>query len=184
MPTSSTRARKTIGIFRRFRGNRNGSAAVEFAIVAPLFFTLLFAILETALVFFAGQALETGVHDAARLILTGEAKLSNMTQSQFRQKVCDRASTLFTCSGIYVEVVKKASFSDFDDTDPVNACAPFGTPQYTTGSASDVMVVRGYYQWQLVVTGISLYIGGYTGTPPAKCGKRLLKSTAVFRNEP
>ena len=28
----------------RFRGNNRGSAAVEFALVAPLFFALLFAI--------------------------------------------------------------------------------------------------------------------------------------------
>ena len=44
---------------RRFRGNRRGSAAVEFALVAPIFFGLLFAIIETAIMFFAGQVLET-----------------------------------------------------------------------------------------------------------------------------
>ena len=33
---------------RRFRRNRRGSAAVEFALVAPMFFALLFAIIETA----------------------------------------------------------------------------------------------------------------------------------------
>ena len=36
-------------VFRRFRRNRQGSAAVEFALVAPLFFGMLFAILETAI---------------------------------------------------------------------------------------------------------------------------------------
>ncbi len=46
---------------RRFRRNRRGSAAVEFALVAPVFFALLFAIIESAMVFFAGQVLETGV---------------------------------------------------------------------------------------------------------------------------
>ena len=46
-------------VLRRFRRNRRGSAAVEFALVAPLFFALLFAIIETAIVFFAGQVLET-----------------------------------------------------------------------------------------------------------------------------
>jgi Flp pilus assembly protein TadG len=33
-----------------------GSAAVEFALVAPVFFALLFAIIETAIMFFASQA--------------------------------------------------------------------------------------------------------------------------------
>jgi Flp pilus assembly pilin Flp len=51
---------------RRFRRNRRGSSAVEFALVAPVFFALLFAIIETVIVFFAGQVLETGVQDAGR----------------------------------------------------------------------------------------------------------------------
>ena len=40
----------TVGkLFRRFRRNRGGSAAVEFALVAPIFFALLFAISMTGL---------------------------------------------------------------------------------------------------------------------------------------
>ena len=59
---------------RRFRRNRRGSAAVEFALVAPVFFALLFAIIETAIVFFAGQVLETVSQDCAALIMTGQAQ--------------------------------------------------------------------------------------------------------------
>ena len=67
-PAGSTAAvRKAL---RRFRRNRRGSAAVEFALVAPIFFALLFAIIETAIVFFAGQVLETGVQDSSRMIYT------------------------------------------------------------------------------------------------------------------
>ena len=55
-------------ILRRFRRNRRGSAAVEFALVAPLFFGLLFAIIELAMVFFASQVLETATQDSARMM--------------------------------------------------------------------------------------------------------------------
>ena len=48
-------------LLRRFRRNRGGSAVVEFALVAPMFFALLFAIIETALMFFASQVLEYGL---------------------------------------------------------------------------------------------------------------------------
>ncbi len=51
---------------RRFGRNRHGSAAVEFAIVAPIFFALIFAIIEKAIVFFAGQVLESAVQDSVR----------------------------------------------------------------------------------------------------------------------
>ena len=89
---------------RRFRRSRRGSAAVEFAFVAPLFFVLLFAIIETALVFFAAQVLETGTHDSARLLLTHQAQDNGMTQAQFKQDLCNRVNVLLSCDGVYVDV--------------------------------------------------------------------------------
>ena len=59
MPPTAPKA----SMLRRFRRNRRGSAAVEFALVAPIFFGLLFAILELAMVFFASQVLETVTQD-------------------------------------------------------------------------------------------------------------------------
>ena len=50
-------------LVRRFVRQQDGSAAVEFGMVAVPFLGLTFAILETALVFFAGQTLETAVTD-------------------------------------------------------------------------------------------------------------------------
>ena len=63
---------------RRFRRNRRGSAVVEFAMVAPMFIALLFAIIETAMVFYASQVLETATqghsqHFAPVRARTGEA---------------------------------------------------------------------------------------------------------------
>ena len=46
-------------IVRRFIRQQDGATAVEFAMVAAPFLAMMFAIIETALVFFAGQALET-----------------------------------------------------------------------------------------------------------------------------
>jgi Flp pilus assembly protein TadG len=71
MPSPAASITATRNALRRFRRNRRGSAAVEFALVAPVFFALLFAIIETSIVFFAGQVLETITQDAARTILTG-----------------------------------------------------------------------------------------------------------------
>ena len=58
--------------------DRRGAAAVEFALVAPPFLALLFAILELALVFFASQALETVTQDSSRLIMTGQAQTAGL----------------------------------------------------------------------------------------------------------
>ena len=59
-------------ILRTFRRSDSGSAAVEFSLVAVPFFALLFAIIETGIVFFAGQVLENGVQDSGRLIYTNQ----------------------------------------------------------------------------------------------------------------
>lgn len=84
-PTAATRK-----VLRRFRRNRRGSAAVEFALVAPIFFALLFAIIETAIVFFAGQVLETGVQDTGRLLYTNQT--SGMQQLDFKESLRPRAN--------------------------------------------------------------------------------------------
>jgi Flp pilus assembly pilin Flp len=57
-------------LLRRFARNRKGSAAVEFALVAPVFIALLFAIVETAIMFFASQILET---------VTQESQFANLS---------------------------------------------------------------------------------------------------------
>src|ERR1700760_5133193 len=66
-------------LLRRFRRSRRASAALEFAMVAPIFFALLFAIIETALVFFSGQVLETITQNSARVVLTGQAQSGSVT---------------------------------------------------------------------------------------------------------
>ena len=65
---------KIVRAGRRLLRRQDGAAAVEFGLVAAPFLALIFAIMETAIVFFAGQALETAVADSARLILTGQAQ--------------------------------------------------------------------------------------------------------------
>ena len=85
---------------RRFARGQDGIAAVEFGIVAAPFLALMFAIMETAIVFFASQTLETAVADSARLIMTGQAqqataspRRSSRTRSAPRSSACSTAPT-------------------------------------------------------------------------------------------
>ena len=90
---------------RRLARKEDGAAAVEFGLVAAPFLLLVFAIMETAIVFFAGQALETAVADSARLIMTGQAQTQGFNQSAFKNAVCARIYGLFDCAnGVYVDV--------------------------------------------------------------------------------
>jgi Flp pilus assembly protein TadG len=178
---ATAHARSILG---RFRRNRRGSAAVEFALVGPLFFCMLFAILETAIVFFAGQLLENATLESARLILTRQAQASAMTEADFKQNLCDRIKVMFNCQGnlgnLTVDITSFSPGASITITDPIVAGSFTGSFAYTlppSGSPNTV-VVRAFYQWPLFVTRLGYDIGNLNG------GKRLLSATAAFHVEP
>ncbi|MBR0797798.1 pilus assembly protein [Bradyrhizobium jicamae] len=175
-------------LLHRFRRNRRGSAAVEFALVAPLFFGLLFAIIETSMIFFAGQVLETVTQDSARAIMTGQAQSGAVTgcstpctQAQFKTYVCSQISALFDCAnGIYIDVRSYSQFASVNLATPIDASGNFlaANMQYSLGNAGDIVVVRLFYQWPLFVTGLGFNAANLNNS------KRLLTATAAFKNEP
>ena len=167
-------------ILRRFRRNRRGSAAVEFALVAPIFFAVLFAIIELALVFFASQILETVTQDTARLIMTGQAQNASYTQASFKDAVCAKLTVMFDCvNGVSIDVQSYKAFSAVNIADPIDAGKNFVPPNnYLPGGPGDIVVVRLFYKWPLFVTGLGFNPANIAGN------KRLLTATAAFQNEP
>jgi Flp pilus assembly protein TadG len=176
----SSPAASARNILRRFRRNRRGSAVVEFALVAPIFFGLLFAIIELAMVFYASQVLETVTQDSARQIMTGQAQLASFTQAQFKNLVCSKVVAMFDCvNGISIDVKSYSAFASINIADPIDAGKNFVPPNnYLPGGPGDVVVVRLFYQWPLFVTGLGFNISNLSGS------KRLLTATAAFQNEP
>lgn len=165
----------------RFAQARDGAAAVEFALVAAPFLALVFAIVETALVFFAGQTLESAATDSARLIMTGQAQTAGYSKDDFKTAVCNRlAGGLFDCSnGVYVDVKTYTSFTSITNTPPItNGQLDTSNMTYTPGGPGSIVVVRLYYQWPIYVSMFSDNLSNLSGN------KRLLVATAVFRNEP
>jgi len=166
-------------LLRRFRRNRRGSAAVQFAFVAPLFFGLLFAIIEVALVFFAGQVLETITQSSARMILTGQAQTAAYTQAQFATYVCSQVPALFDCNNIYIDVESYSSFQTVSINSQIDASKNFiNNMKYCPGNSGDIVVVRLFYQWPAFVTGLGFNLSNLSGN------KVLLSATAAFKNEP
>jgi Flp pilus assembly protein TadG len=180
MPSPAASSAAVRKVLRRFRRNRRGSAAVEFALVAPVFFALLFAIIETAIVFFAGQVLETITQSSARMILTGQAQTAGYTQAQFKTYVCGQIPALFTCNNVYVDVQSYGnSFGNVTLNSQIDGTSNFvNNMQYNPGGPGQIVVVRLFYQWPLFVTGLGYNISNLAGS------KRLLTATAAFQNEP
>ena len=168
----------TKNLFRLFARHRKGSAAVEFALVAPVFCALLFAILETGIIFFADQYLETLTQDGARMIMTGQAQNGNYTQARFQSYICSQVVALFNCSNIYVNVQSFSSFETLTATCPIQNGTFVNNVQYNPGGPGSVVIVQLFYQWPQIVTGLGYNITNLNGN------YRLLCATAAFRNEP
>jgi len=169
-----------VGTVRRFGRAKDGAAAVEFAIVAAPFLALMFAIMETALIFFASQTLETAVADSARLIMTGQAQTQNYDATAFKTQVCNRIKGLFDCAGgLQVDVKKYSAFGSVDNSKPLDANGNLKTDfGYQPGGPGDIVVVRLMYQFPVYASLLGFNLSDMAG------GKRLVMATAAFRNEP
>jgi Flp pilus assembly protein TadG len=166
---------------RRMLRQQDGAAAIEFGLVAAPFLAMVFAIIETAVIFFAGQALETAAADSARLIMTGQAQTQGFDQNKFKEAVCGKIYGLFNCSaGLYVDVKSYPSFASINTSKPIdeNGNLQTGNFGYQPGTPGDIVVVRLMYQWPVYVSLLGLNLSDMGG------GKRLLLSTIAFRNEP
>jgi Flp pilus assembly protein TadG len=177
---------------RRLKADANkGSAAIEFAMVGPVFFVLLMGTIEAGVIFFAQSALQNALNDTARLVRTGQTACyttSNgncvtMTQAQFRTKLCSTVSTLLKdCSGASLQFDANAyssGFSSASNSSPLDAGGNLPTlTVFNLGTACDVILIRAFYKWPVFTPGLSYFLSNVTG------GYHLLSSAAAFRNEP
>lgn len=173
---------------RRFLRHTKGAAAVEFGLVAVPFFALILFTIQTALVFFADQTLETMVQDGARLIMTGQAQNNSWGASAttFRDHVCPSGTTsgLFNCDKLFINVVSYSSFGDVSSVpppprDPKTKALDPSQEVYNLGGACSIVIVQMYYEWPIFGSLDNLAALGTGGT-----NTRLLVGTAAFRNEP
>lgn len=160
--------------------DRRGTASIEFAIVATPFLALLFALIETMLVFFATLTLENGVSEAARQIRTGQAQAANFTQQDFRNAICDEVGFMLDCgTSMELDVRKFDGFQNVQMPPPLNPQGEFATNfVFDPGQEGDVVVVRVFYSYPVMTP----MIGG--GMADMAGQNRLLVASSVFRNEP
>jgi Flp pilus assembly protein TadG len=167
-------------LLRRFITQSEAGTTIEFALLAAPFVAGLFAILQTALVFFAGQTLETAAAASARLIFTGQAQTAGWTAAQFKSQVCNQIHGVFNCSnGVYVDVETYPSFSAVNTGMPIsNGQFNSSALGYNPGGPGDIVMLRLYYQYPVFVNLLGFNLSDLTG------GYNLFAATAVFKNEP
>jgi Flp pilus assembly protein TadG len=184
-------------VVRRFKTDDKGATAVEFGLIAVPFFALMFAILETALAFFAQQLLEEAVHSASRAVRTGQAQQADLTAKGFKDSICWYLAYMFDCqSGLSVDVQTFANFGSITPGTGTLAVPKDGNGNlkittynadgslvtdngfhYDIGASGQIVVVRAFYAWPVFVNQLGNNLANING-------KHLLAATAAFRNEP
>jgi len=165
----------------RFWRSRDGATAVEFALLAVPLFTLIFASLQVAVIYFFDQALQTGAQKAARQLMTGSAQTAGLTQSQFINVVCANLPSQFDCkSNLMVDVQSSPSFTSTNTaTLTYIRPTPNNTPgNYSPGNPGDIVIMRVLYDWPVLGGPLAVGLANQAD------GGHLMVATAVFKNEP
>ncbi len=166
---------------KRLRADaRSGSAIVEFAMIAPVFFLLLFAITEIGIIFFAQSTLQHATDNLARKVRTGQIQGQALTQAAVRQQVCNDISGLIPCNNLlYVDLESFTGFGSIVFSPPLDShgnMIPLNN--FQTGTACSVVLVRVFYAWTVFTPVLTPFLTNMAGN------KHLLYAASAFRNEP
>lgn len=165
---------------RRFLRDEAGVTAVEFGLLAPIFFGFVFMIAQVGLYFYNSAALSSATNAAARQIMTGAiANTANMTAATFRSNVlCPLLPGSMSCNNIITNVF----------TVPANGSF-YGIPapsmdnnltSFCIGQPGSYVVLQVFYAMPVLgIPSMLPHAAIYNGTPSI-----YINATSVFANEP
>lgn len=161
---------------RRFRSNEKGATAIEFAMVAPVLFFMIFGVVEFGLLMATQGTLEGAVSKAAR-VYKAEARsdTTGANASQIKGLVAQYSSGLIKRSWLKVTVRRINSWGGSQGAgggptqNEINNTA--------SGRTGRIMQYRAYYNYRVYTPFLSRVMGGNDGIIP------IFVSTVV-QNEP
>jgi Flp pilus assembly protein TadG len=168
---------------RAFARHDAGTAAIEFALVAPATIAIALATLQAGTIFLAKAYFETGAETAARKVLTNQT--TSLTVAQFKAEVCNELTVLFNCAQLVVELEPLPTgtanltsyLPTFDSTGKLIGAPTVDVGAQAASPGTDMLLVV-MYPWPVVGGPLGLNFANHGA------GKLLMTSTQVFRVEP
>jgi Flp pilus assembly protein TadG len=188
----------------RFMRSKDGSAAIEFALLAIPYFVIVFAIVETFVAFAGEQLFANAVDTMARKMRTGNITTFDTTRTthhdrtKFRTAFCNEISILIKCDAseiatpnkLWLDVRTFTTFSAIPKTVPrTPANAEFGEldtasiNNYSPGGPKTINMLRAYYKWEVITDLVRPYIANVRPADGARPNYFLIVETAAFQNE-
>lgn len=164
-----------------FAEDRQGLAAVEFAMIAAPFFFLIFGLLEVCMIFIMGTVIEHATSEASRPLRTGEAQEALMTEEQFRKSVCAEFFDMLECDArLSIDVRTISNFASSPTGAPMDEDGNLENQEFgfEPGGPNEIVAVRVFYEWDLITPVLSKPLQNMAGN------KHMLMISTVFRNEP
>ena len=121
-----------------------GAAAVEFAIIAPLFFVMVFSVIEIGWTMTKQMMLDRAMDSVVRELRIGRSE--GFTVDYVRDRICSEATIFSSCSAeMLVEMVPVPAGSAYPDANAT--CATESTKvkpvtQFDPGHRSEVVFIR------------------------------------------
>ncbi|SFU01258.1 TadE-like protein [Pseudovibrio denitrificans] len=170
---------------KRFLSDYRGVTAIEFALIAPVLFGIVLAILELGLSMLVEVVLDNAVAEAARQIRTGQVHLAQQNgeynKTKFKNVILENGAGLLKAieDKIFVDVEAFEDFGDIREYQPlVEDGAVVMEQNWDPGEASDVVIVQVVCAWPMITSTMVSLFGQAEG------GSRILVATEIFRNEP
>lgn len=171
------------GLQSFFVAERAGAAALEFALVAPLFLALVFSTFEAGWLMTKAMMLDRAVDLTVREIRIGAAGAPK-TQEAIKAAICARTLVLPACfTALLVEMIPIESAADFP-SDAARCVDRSGKVKpvirYVEGERSEVM----YMRVCAVTDPLTPLLGLALALPKDSTGGFRLVSDTAFMNEP
>ena len=159
----------------RIIDDNSGAVAIESALLFPIIFFILLAILETTYIFIISIVLEGATSEAGRQIKTRSFEENVSPQKSFDDVLCRNMVGLVKCSELITDVTRFTKFSRIERPE----IDPDQDRNFVPGNPGDTILVRVRYNYSFITPGLGTALMNQTGT-----SIKPIISSIVFRNEP
>jgi hypothetical protein len=166
----------------RFGRDGRGVSAVEFALVAPMLFAVIFGTIEAGWTMVQSIMLDRALDTTVRSLRIGT--LSNPTQQSVRATICERAMVLADCVNTlaleFIPIVNAASYPTDNERCVDRSGAINPVLRFNTGARSETVFVRACFVVEPLTPGLGLGLA----LPKDGTGAYRIISKSGFVNEP